>query len=230
MEYRLTSSDILRMWEAGLARRPLDRALTMLWAAGVPGDLSNLPLAERDRELLGIRTATFGRRLDVRASCPECGADLEMAFDTGTLAAAIPDVTAEQISLDGETVTLRPLASADVAAISAVPDADRPAVLRARLTGRDDVPDTLRPSLDARIEAREEDAELTARLTCTACDAVWREALDITILLWTEIEAVALRLLGEVAEIAAALGWSESDILALSEPRRQVYLALARRG
>jgi hypothetical protein len=31
-----------------------------------------------------------------------------------------------------------------------------------------------------------------------------------------------------VAEIAAAFGWTEAEILALSETRRQAYLALAR--
>jgi len=37
-------------------------------------------------------------------------------------------------------------------------------------------------------------------------------------------------LLGDVAELAAAFGWSESEVLALSEARRRAYLDLARRA
>ena len=35
-------------------------------------------------------------------------------------------------------------------------------------------------------------------------------------------------MLAEVAELATAFGWSETDILTMSAPRRGAYLGLAR--
>src|SRR5262245_3241326 len=91
MQYRLSVSDILAAWETGYARRTLDRALTLLWAAGAAEDQdpADLPLVERDRRLLSIRAETFGPSLSARATCPECGAQLEMELDASVLADAL---------------------------------------------------------------------------------------------------------------------------------------------
>ena len=67
-------------------------------------------------------------------------------------------------------------------------------------------------------------------MTCTACGETWSDVLDAAAYLWAEIEAAAHRLLGEVAEIAKALGWSEQEILAMSTSRRRAYLQIARSG
>ncbi len=230
MEQHLTSNGILTAWEAGVGRRPLDRALAILWAAGIPGDLAALPLAERDRALLRIRAGTFGPKLSARASCHKCAEELEMEFEALALAKTLPDCMEETLQIGGRDIVFRALTSKDLAAATLAPEEDAPAVLRTRLTGGEELPKGLHAEIDTHIEAREADAELTARLTCSACKATWKEVLDIPALLWAEIEAAALRLLGEIAEIAGALGWSERDIIALSEPRRQAYLSLARRA
>jgi hypothetical protein len=49
---------------------------------------------------------------------------------------------------------------------------------------------------------------------------------DAGSLLWEEIDARARALLAEVHQLAAAYGWSEGQILALSDRRRAVYLDL----
>jgi hypothetical protein len=43
---------------------------------------------------------------------------------------------------------------------------------------------------------------------------------------WSEINAWAYRLLGEVHSLASAYGWREEDILAMSPWRRHVYLEM----
>lgn len=230
MAQHLTSTSILKAWEAGIGRRPLDRGLTLLWAAGVSGDLAALPLAERDRGLLQLRTATFGRDLEAQAVCPDCGEVLELALDADALAHALPEMTDEVVGAGDDEISLRPLTSRDLAAVVAVPTPDVPAALRARATGGELLPPALVPEIDARLEAREAEGELTTQLTCTECSTVWTEVLDVVALVWAEVEATALRLVGEVAELAAAFGWAERDILELSVVRRQTYLRIARGG
>ncbi|WP_299605114.1 hypothetical protein [uncultured Tateyamaria sp.] len=230
MAQHLTSTSILQAWEAGVGRRPLDRGLALLWAAGVSGDLAALPLAERDRGLLLLRAATFGRDLEAQAVCPDCGEVLGLALDAEALAGALPEMAEEVVGVGDEEICLRPLTSRDLAAVVTVPDADLPDALRARATGGESIPPTLVAEIDARLEAREAEGELTTRLSCTACSAVWTEVLDVVALVWAEVEATALRLFGEVAELAAAFGWAERDILALSAVRRQTYLRIARGG
>ena len=129
------------------------------------------------------------------------------------------------------TVTLRPLTSRDLAAAAGLDGAEVAGFLRARLTGRPvDMPEEAARQIDALIEEREAAGELACRLTCPDCGADWTEYLDVAAHLWAEIEAAAHRLLHEVAEIAAAFGWSEAEIMAMSEARRAAYLDIARGG
>jgi hypothetical protein len=63
-------------------------------------------------------------------------------------------------------------------------------------------------------------------LTCPACGHDWRAPFDIVSYLWSEINAWAGRLLGEVHTLAFTYGWDEADILAMSSARRRRYLEM----
>lgn len=66
------------------------------------------------------------------------------------------------------------------------------------------------------------DIELS--LSCVACGHAWTTALDIPSYFWEEIAERAARLLDDIHLLASRYGWSEAQILALSEPRRRAYL------
>ena len=53
--------------------------------------------------------------------------------------------------------------------------------------------------------------------------------LDIGEFFWQEIAALAQRLVGEVTTLAAAYGWSESEILGMGSARRKLYIEAIRR-
>jgi hypothetical protein len=53
-------------------------------------------------------------------------------------------------------------------------------------------------------------------------------ALDAAALTWAQVRAAAGRLLGDIADLAAAFGWTEAEVLALPERRRAAYLELTR--
>ena len=65
-------------------------------------------------------------------------------------------------------------------------------------------------------------------LSCPACAGAWSATFDIAGFLWKEIHAWAKTALRGVHVLARAYGWRESDVLALSPTRRQIYLELAR--
>jgi len=71
-------------------------------------------------------------------------------------------------------------------------------------------------------------AEIRLKFDCAECAHQWNESLDIVAFMWLEIEARARRLLTEVHALAAAYGWTEREILSLSEPRRSLYLEMVR--
>jgi hypothetical protein len=69
-------------------------------------------------------------------------------------------------------------------------------------------------------------AETRIGLQCSECRHEWNENLDISEFLWAEIEARAKHLLWEIHSLAAVYGWSEAEILSLSEMRRSRYLEM----
>jgi hypothetical protein len=64
-------------------------------------------------------------------------------------------------------------------------------------------------------------------LSCPACRCEWQGLFEIATFLWAEVRARARRLLQEVDAIARTYGWSEADILRMTDARRQLYLQMA---
>lgn len=221
----LSSSDLLAAWDAGRARRPLDRALWLLWATGTDA-AQDLPLADRDRRLLRLREALFGRQIALLATCPGCAAQVEISVDTQDLQRHLGDCGEVMVETPDGPVTLRAMTSADLAQISSVPEDEREAAACDRLTPAH--PAAARTAIYNAIEAQLAEAELTVRLVCTDCGTSWRETLDIADCLWVEVDTAARRLMADVADLAGAFGWSEAQSLAVPAARRAVYLAHAR--
>ncbi|AUH64203.1 hypothetical protein [Paracoccus zhejiangensis] len=221
MASRLSASGCLAAWETGAGRSPLDRALAMLWAAEddqpFAGDPADLPLAERDRRLLALWCGSFGPSMAGRASCPDCGAELELDLEASALAALLPDEPGQG---------LRPISSRDLAAVAELSPERVAAGLRDRIAGPG-LTGTAAAEAERAIAEAAERAELCIRLTCAACAREWTEILDLPHFLWARVETSALALIGQVATLAAAYGWAERDILALSPARRLAYLQRA---
>ncbi|MGQ0568671.1 MAG: phage baseplate protein, partial [Armatimonadota bacterium] len=88
------------------------------------------------------------------------------------------------------------------------------------------LPEEIVTELAARMAEAQPEAEVLLDLECAACGHRWQAPLDIAAFLWTEIASRAKRLLREVHTLAQVYGWRESDVLALSDARRQHYLGL----
>jgi hypothetical protein len=78
----------------------------------------------------------------------------------------------------------------------------------------------------ARLAEADPGALIEVALACPECGHEWALPFDIASFLCAEIDACARRLVGEVHTLAAAYGWREGDVLAMSAGRRAAYLEL----
>lgn len=230
----LGAADLLALWETGVPRHGLDRALLLASHARPdlpPADLADLPLGVVNRALLRLRAHLFGRRLEVWLDCPHCGERLELGLDTDTLlgAAGGPDMPAE-LELAG--YRFRAPGTRDLAAIAHASDAgaaalallERCCVARPP-TGAAPL-ETLLDQAGAGLEALDPAADFSLDVACGACGRGWNAPLDLGALIWEELAARARGLLLQVHQLARAYGWSEAEILALGDQRRAIYLDL----
>ena len=242
----LSASGLLDAWEKGSTQSPVERALTLLTAARPDWsseDLAELPIGERDRNLLRLREVLFGPQLIMVSQCPKCGESLESACRVPDLhsqeAPAVQKISwATQV--DGYSATFRLPTSSDLLAL---PRAEDPALLRhfllarcvldARDPGDEKVSAELLPphvvdAIAIAMAVEDPQADVRIELTCPTCAHRWEALFDIAGFLWKEIHSWAHRTLRDVHCLARAYGWREADVLALTPTRRQIYLELSR--
>lgn len=226
----LSAAALLKLRDAGTGRDAVERALLVLaeaWPDDGADALARLPIGRRDARLFLVREATFGAALPCVVGCPACQEKLELEPMVADLRLEPPDAPSPlSVEFEGRPIVFRLPDSLDVAWAAAAPrDA------RARLLARC-VPDAALLGADALAAVSAEMARLDPQadvsfdLTCPACGHRWIAPFDIAIYLWREIEEEAARLLGEVDALARTYGWSESEVLGLSRPRRRAYLQL----
>jgi hypothetical protein len=88
-----------------------------------------------------------------------------------------------------------------------------------------DLPPRVIDQLQQEMARLDPGADARVALECAGCGHRFERPLDIGGYLWDELDDWAGRTLAEVHVLARAYGWSESEILALSAPRRRHYLA-----
>lgn len=236
----LSASELLTVWERGLAQHSVQRALALLVSAcpETPQDeLARLSIGQRDGKLLALREWMFGAQLVSLATCAECGERLELAFDVADIRATPDAASQDELSLavDGIEVHFRLPNSMDLLSIAASEDVDTSrqglierCILTVTHEDNEQSADRLpRNVVDAVIEQMSQvdpQADVQLDLTCPACDHRWQAAFDIVSFFWSEIDNWAHHTLYEVHLLASAYGWRETDILNLSPWRRQLYL------
>ena len=243
IERTLTQSELLSIWERGEGQRPSRRALALLEGAAPDSDaaeLAALPVGSRDAMLLDLREHLFGAAVSGITSCPACAEEIELSFDIGEVRRDRAVESPRLRIADGEyEVQARLPSTADLGAIEQFDDLS---LARGRLfslcvvgatRGSDPVAAELLPppvveAVVARMAEADPQADVQVDAECPACGERWREPFDIVTYLFTELSVFARRLLADVHDIAAAYGWSEAEILALSPARRNAYLEMLR--
>jgi hypothetical protein len=236
----LSIPELLNVWERGLAARPFERALSILSAASPESslaDLASVSIGRRDASLFRLREWAFGPDLAMVAICPRCQRALETVLTVADLCRPGDPPSGPETSLliKEYKFRCRPPTTEDVEACARLDEMMSRRELFARCVlessyqGEPIAAEQLDNSIvDAVIEriAEADQADIRINLSCPECRYGWNELFDIVSFFWTEIDGWARRLLHEVNTLASAYGWRESDILALSPVRRQIYLAM----
>jgi hypothetical protein len=238
---RLSTRDIVRAWDWGQDKHPVDRALILL-ALACPelshDTLADLTVGQRNGRLLALRERTLGPTLRSLASCESCGAALEFAVPIAALSDDDPAALEHSLEHDGFRLRFRLPTSRDLAAVVGLDPAEagrqllvERCVLAAEYDGQPvavgELPDALTAVLAEAVGDQDPLAEKRLRLTCAECGHRWSALFDIAAFFWTELDGVARRLMGDVATLARSYGWGEAEILAMSAARRQLYLEMA---
>jgi len=229
----LSNGDCLHLWERGRRLHPLDQGLLALGAA-LPEtpyeELGGWPLGRCHRALVELHCASFGPALNGQLSCPECGEKLEFRMDVR----ALLEPPAQSIArIEVGDYEFRPPSPRDLARAAREPDPQLAArkLIQICRTDNGDPADWRENELEEIGEKMSEAdplAEIRLNFACARCGHEWQENLDLATFLWIEIEARSKRLLFDVHTLAVAYGWSEAEVLSLSEPRRARYLEMVR--
>jgi hypothetical protein len=238
----LSTAEWLKIWETGLAQRPAEWVLTLLAAAcpELAGEaLAQLSLGQRDAYVLALRESLFGSPVASLATCPACSEQLELAFDVADIRAAISPVPAAAgaLQIDDWTIDFHLPNSLDLLAVGISEELEtalallrRRCILAARRGGKtlsaERWPEQLIQAVIEHMAQIDPLADVQLLVVCPACGHSWPADFDIVRFLWNELDAWAIQTLRDVHQMAAAYGWREDDILALSPWRRQVYLEL----
>ncbi len=233
------ASQLLTAWEEGGAVPSSAVGAVLLRSAGLVDDLDaclDLPLTTTSALVARVYAESFGDTVDGVLTCRACDERLEvtLSLDAFQNTPQDPDRASVVPREDGGPVVVRCPTTRDLLAVAAEPD---PAVgLLARCVTSEDGdavdPGSLDTDTVAAVDAAAEDlagsAAVLLRSTCPNCGSEVSADVDVPALLWQRVAEAVPVVLAEVAELAAAFGWSETDILAMSPSRRNAYLGIAR--
>jgi hypothetical protein len=227
-----TAAEMLAAWEAASEAPPAARTAVIVHRAELADDLDaalDLPLGAVAVMAAHVHEEAFGPMVDGVLHCEACGEELDVTVPLGELAEDGTDAAKEVADL-----TVRAPTTRDLVAVATAEDPSRALMSRCVHNGDGAAidPDALDPDVIADVDAAAEElagaAGLMLRGSCPACGEKATAPLDIGMLLWEQVTRSAHALLAEVAELGAAFGWSEEEILGLTPLRRRAYLQLAR--
>ncbi|MFG2972188.1 hypothetical protein ACGFYY_04150 [Streptomyces sp. NPDC048331] len=244
----LPAGEVLRLWDECRDASPQARALAL--AATADDDTGRaVPPAERPigritAQLLRLRDALAGPRMTATVGCPGCRGTVEFQATTEALLALEDKIVDSPPPLlhGGYEVVWRCLSYEDLRAVAELPEADDPdkgALLllqrcllslrheeHPRTSSAVDLPDPVRQALTDAMSSADPLADLLVDLRCPDCELAFTADLDVAAFVWAELEARGRQLLLDVDALARSYGWSESEVLALSEQRRASYLRI----
>src|SRR4051812_26546331 len=211
--------ELLDLWaRAGPTAGPARAGLVASAFAGVP---AGSPLGTVNRALLAAWRSELGERLECVAACPACGERLEAEVPVDALLAA--RAADEAPVLDG--VPLRWPTLADLADVAALgdPAAARLELARRCLGGEAARAEELADDVSAALDEADPHLAVRLALECPSCGTPFEAVVDVAAHVWAALDRRAHGVMAEVAELAAAYGWTEDEVLRLPRARRRAY-------
>jgi hypothetical protein len=241
---QITPTELLQLWETGSEQTLIDKTLLLLAKTSpeTPGTLAMLSIGERDEMLLTLREYLFGTKLLNTATCPYCSNMVEWEINSSDLhLQPIPSFPVNnyfgfvkndveiKYRLPNSNDLLKVIRSADAYLLNPeklLTDCIVDIRCNNKNLGAEALDKDLLRELDLQISKDDPQADIGMLLNCPACLNKWEAKFDIVTYLWTEIDIWATHLLHEVYLLASSFGWSEKDILNMSQQRRKMYVKL----
>lgn len=220
---------LLEAWEVASfqtnARRPLT-VLSLLLGRRREA-LETMTIGEVDALTLRLRADLFGQRIVAVTACPSCGTDAELSFRVKDVMLE-PEVVQEVTVPHGKHVLkVRPLHARDLEAGAAAPDVREALFKRSLIEPIEvEVTEELFSVVGKALVQADPQSNIELTLNCPTCDTCTSRHFDPWAFFWNELESWALRTISQVDLLARAYGWTETEILSLSPPRRTHYLRL----
>ena len=234
----LPAGALLQLWEQGEALGPIERALSLAEAGGADaGVLRSRPYGRVNAGVLSLRESLLGSDLAATAGCPGCGTRVEFTVSATGLLGLEPEAGSPTVAAGEYVVGWRPPTPDDLLQAARASEPGRVLQRRCLTLAAGGVPTdpaVMPADLLDRVERAMSDAdplaEVIIALVCPECGMSFESDLDLGSFVWAEIEAQAKRLLHDVDTLARVYGWTEPEVLALSEGRRSAYVRLALNG
>jgi hypothetical protein len=229
----LSDTDCLDVWDRGLHRHPLDQALLVL-SVVLPGtsydSLADWSLGRLNRALVEVHCRCFGSALSGWVACERCQEKLEFEIDARTVIGQEP-AQDEPVRVNGWTFrlpTARDLARAATAGEPAAAVCSLLESCQVAPVDRGSWTDSDIEAIGEKMAAADPLAETRLILNCHNCGHEWTANFDIATFVWRQIGARGRRAVADVHALAHAYGWTEAQILSLTENRRAHYLEMVR--
>jgi len=232
----LSDSELLELWERGVPLHPLDRALLVLRATrgDLEKDLADWPLGRRNQALAELRCSCFGPNLPAWILCSRCDERLEFEVEVPALLRSQQNgeqPSDEPVVINGHSFRLptsRDLARAASASDPRAAAVDLLEACRVEKGASLVWSDVDLEEIGEQLAIADPLAEIRLQFNCPMCGNRWEASLDLAAVLWSEIEAQAKRVVLEIHALASVYGWTEKEILSLSNNRRLLYLEMVR--
>lgn len=221
----LRDADLIRIFEAGETGGAAAKADALL--AALRPDLDSeargqIGLGDRDRLFWAFKADRFSRgtQMLAKVKCDACdewnSLDLGTGFD-------LPVKTSDKVCVfyAGQDWTLRLPVQGDLAHVTSK------GFPYHRLSAQApwDEPD-FRKAAEVAIDAADPAIDVVIDVHCPDCGTTTPCAFDAVTFLWSDVEARALRVFSDIATLARAFGWSESETLGLTAHRRARYVEM----
>jgi hypothetical protein len=231
----LSQHHLLDLWERGSRLHPLDQGLLALHAAlpeVMPEAITGWTLGRRNRALLELHCACFGSSLRAWAACLNCGEKMEFEVEARSLLGTFSEDAQPERAVLVNGHAFRLPTSRDLVQASQAGDAAQGALLLLQVCHVGEHPgnwtDEELEEVGEQFAKVDPVAEPRLALTCPVCGEAQEQVFDPVTFLWSELQAIARKLFLEVHTLASAYGWSEREILGLSDLRRSLYLQMVR--
>ena len=226
----LTSRQIVYLAQVCSGLHILDAELTILRTAFPelsPERMLEWTIGEKTRALLITRANTFGHEIDGQFSCTQCHEQLSVSMNiSALLSVAQPKEQRFDLLIEDESIPCRlPTVKHLIHSIKS-DDMMEIAKLCVAQSDSAQLDKSILPALIHEFETRDPLIKTSIKSDCLGCQHTDRYQFSIGHYFLQEMMIFSQRITMDVHTLARFYGWSESEILNMSQYRRNTYIEM----